>query len=248
MHVTYEEFVRRADALRTQIATAAASARRDPAEVQLLAVTKTHPATAADYAARYGLRAVGENRVQEGIEKRAQIAPESHALQWELIGHLQSNKAKLAAQHFDRVQSVDSEKLLNHLDRAAAEFGKTLPILLQINAGNDPAKFGADLSDAPRLLELALTKKNLRVDGLMTIAPLGTTDAETRTHAERTFNNLRTLRDDLAVRFGIPLRELSMGMTGDLAIAVAAGSTLVRVGTALFGPRPPLQNAPTSAL
>ena len=124
-----------------------------------------------------------------------------------------------------------------YLDRAAADAGKTLPILLQINAGDDPAKFGADLADAPRLLEAALTKRNLRVDGLMTIAPLGATVDETAAHAERTFTNLRTRRDELAARFGVPLRELSMGMTSDLAIAVAAGSTLVRVGTALFGVR-----------
>ncbi|MES2695126.1 MAG: YggS family pyridoxal phosphate-dependent enzyme [Verrucomicrobiota bacterium] len=237
MVIAYEEFARRADALRAQIAAACAPSGRDPSTVQLLAVTKTHPAAAADYAARYGLRAVGENRVQEAVEKRAQVAEATRGLQWELIGHLQSNKAKVAAQHFDRVQSVDSEKLLNHLDRAAAELAKTLPILLQINAGNDPAKFGADLADAPRLLEAALSKKNLRLDGLMTIAPLGTTPAETTAHGERTFNNLRTLRDDLAARFSVPLHELSMGMTGDLALAVTAGSTLVRVGTALYGAR-----------
>ena len=159
------------------------------------------------------------------------------ALQWELIGHLQSNKAKLAATHFDRVQSVDSEKLLNHLDRAAAELGKILPVLLQINAGRDPAKFGAELEDAPRLLELALTKKNLRIDGLMTIAPLGATPTEAADHAERTFTQLRALRDDLAARFQAPLRELSMGMSGDLAPAIAAGSTQVRVGSALYGAR-----------
>lgn len=239
MLIPFEEFSRRADALRARIAAACAAARRSPDEVELLAVTKTHPATAADYAARYGLRAVGENRVQEGVEKRALVADTSRALRWELIGHLQSNKARLAAEHFDRIQSVDTEKLLNHLDRAAADCRKVLPILLQINAGNDPAKFGADLADAPRLLEIALAKPNLRVDGFMTIAPLGTTDAETRAHAERTFNALRTLRDELAARFGTPLRELSMGMTGDLDAAVAAGSTLVRVGTALFGSRPP---------
>lgn len=237
MLITYEEFATRADALRAQIAAACASVGRDPSTVELLAVTKTHPIAAADYAARYGLRGVGENRVQEGLEKRAQAAGRTAALRWELIGHLQSNKSRLAAQHFDRVHSVDSEKLLNHLDRAAAELGKTLPVLLQINAGNDPAKFGAEPADAPRLLETALAKKNLRVDGFMTIAPLGTTPAEITAHAERTFSNLRTLRDDLAARFGTPLRELSMGMTGDLAIAVAAGSTLVRVGTALFGAR-----------
>jgi pyridoxal phosphate enzyme (YggS family) len=237
MLIDYDEFARRADAIRTRIATACAHVGRDPAGVELLAVTKTHPAAAADYAARYGLRAVGENRVQEGVEKRTQIAPASAALKWELIGHLQSNKARLAAQHFDRVQSVDSEKLLNHLDRAAAELGRVLPVLLQVNAGDDPAKFGADRADAPRLVEVALTKTALRVDGLMTIAPLGATPAETTAHAERTFNTLRTLRDDLAARFGVPLRELSMGMTGDLELAVAAGSTLVRVGTALYGAR-----------
>jgi pyridoxal phosphate enzyme (YggS family) len=234
MLISFEKFTLRADTIRAEIAQACAAAGRDAREVELLAVTKTHPAGAADYAARYGLRAVGENRVQEAVEKKPQItAP----IAWELIGHLQSNKAKLAVQYFDRVQSVDSEKLLNHLDRAAAELGKTLPVLLQINAGDDPAKFGADLADAPRLVEVALAKKHLRVDGLMTIAPLGSTPAETAAHATRTFTNLRTLRDDLASRFNTPLRELSMGMSGDLAAAVAAGSTIVRVGTALFGHR-----------
>src|SRR3954462_13948780 len=184
MQLDYAEFSRRADSIRSRIATACATAARDPVTVELLAVTKTHPPAAADFAARYGLRGVGENRVQEGAEKRAQVSPAAASLHWELIGHLQSNKARLAAQHFDRVQSVDSEKLLNHLDRAAAECGKTLRILLQINAGNDPAKFGADLADAPRLLEVALTKKNLRVEGLMTIAPLGQIPAETTRLAE----------------------------------------------------------------
>jgi pyridoxal phosphate enzyme (YggS family) len=237
MLIDYEEFARRADALRARIAQACAAVNRDATSVELLAVTKTHPAAAADYAARYGLRAVGENRVQEGVEKRAQISAGSAQLRWELIGHLQSNKARVAAQHFDRIQSVDSEKLLNHLDRAAAELGKKLPVLLQINAGDDPAKFGADLANAPRLLEMALLKSNLRVDGLMTIAPLGGTPAETAGHATRTFANLRALRADLAARFRTPLVELSMGMTGDLEIAIAEGSTLVRVGTALFGTR-----------
>lgn len=207
-----------------------------PSEVELLAVTKTHPAAAAEFAARYGLRAVGENRVQEAVEKRPHV---KGLIAWELIGHLQSNKARVAAEHFDRVQSVDSEKLLNHLDRAAGEFGRVLPVLLQINAGNDPAKFGADVADAPRLLETALAKSHLRVDGLMTIAPLGASPEETAEHAKRTFSNLRAQRDELAARFDTPLRELSMGMTGDLAIAVASGSTMVRVGTALFGAREP---------
>ena len=237
MLIAYEEFVRRADIVRAQIAAACVQAGRDPAGVELLAVTKNHPAAAADYAARYGLRRVGENRVQEGVEKRSQTSAAFAELRWDLIGHLQSNKAKLAIQHFDRIQSVDSEKLLTHLDRAGSEAGKTMPILLQINAGDDPAKFGVEPADAPRLLESALAKKNLQVDGLMTIAPLGRTPEEVALHAERTFGNLRHLRDELAARFGVPLRELSMGMSGELALAIAAGSTVVRIGTALFGPR-----------
>ena len=150
-----------------------------------------------------------------------------------MIGHLQSNKAKLAAAHFDRVQSVDSEKLLVLLDRAAAEAGKRLPVLLQINAGADPNKFGAEPVDAPRLLEIALTKPALRVDGLMTIAPL----SDDPDVARRTFANLRAIRDELAAKFRAPLRELSMGMSADFALAIAEGSTLVRVGSALFGTR-----------
>lgn len=230
MFLTFEEFRVRADAISREMAEACVAAGRKAGDVQLLAVTKTHPATAAEYAARYGLRAVGENRVQEAVEKRAQATA---AIQWELIGHLQSNKARLAVQSFDRVQSVDREKLLDQLDRAAAELGKTLPVLLQINAGRDPAKFGAELEDAPRLLESALGKKNLRVDGLMTIAPLSA-DPDV---ARRTFENLRELRDRLAAETGVPLHELSMGMSGDFSPAIAAGSTLVRVGTALFGTR-----------
>lgn len=229
--LTYDDFAVRADGVRAQIAAACARAGRDPGTVELLAVTKTHPAAAAEYAARYGLRGVGENRVQEGVEKRAQCP--ATALRWELIGHLQSNKAKLAAGHFDRVQSVDSEKLLNVLDRAAGEQGRSLAILLQINAGHDPNKFGAEPADAPRLLELALGKPHLRIDGLMTIAPL----SDDPSVAVRTFENLRTIRDELAARFGTSLPELSMGMSGDLEAAIAAGSTLVRVGTALYGTR-----------
>jgi pyridoxal phosphate enzyme (YggS family) len=228
--ISYEDFQLRADAVRRRIAEACARAGRAPAEVQLLAVTKTQPAAAADYAARYGLAAVGENRVQEAAGKRGQTTA---AVRWELIGHLQSNKAIPAAQLFDRIQSVDSEKLLNHLDRAAAAAGRRLPILLEINAGGDPAKFGATPEAAPRLLEAALAQGALRVDGLMTIAPFSSDPAV----AARAFGALRELRDRLAAQFGAPLAELSMGMSGDLAEAIAAGSTLVRVGTALYGER-----------
>ncbi len=228
--ISFEEFNHRIHALQTSITDACRECRRDPATVELLPVTKTHPADAAAYVARTGLPGVGENRVQEAITKRQAVAA---PLRWELIGHLQSNKARLAAEHFDRIQSVDSEKLLVLLDRAAAELGRTLPILLQLNAGNDPAKFGADLADAPRLLEAALGKSHLQVDGLMTIAPLSDDPAV----AERTFATLRQVRDDLGARYRIGLQVLSMGMSGDFRAAIAAGSTQIRVGTALFGER-----------
>jgi len=230
MFIDYDTFRQRADTLRQRIAEACRQAGRNAADVTLLPVTKTHPFTAADYAARYGFGAVGENRVQEGVEKRGQTTA---SLRWELIGHLQSNKARLAATHFDRIQSVDSGKLLTVLNRAAGELGRKLPVLLQINAGNDPAKFGADPADAPGLLEAAVALPHLQVDGLMTIAPLSDDPAV----AQRTFANLRMIRDGLTARFALPLRELSMGMSGDLDAAIAEGSTLVRVGTALYGPR-----------
>lgn len=230
MFLSFEAFCAAADLISEAIARACAEAGRQREEVQLLAVTKTQPAAAVDYVARYGLAAVGENRVQEGVEKRAQTQA---AVRWELIGHLQSNKTRLAAQHFDRIQSVDRAKLLAPLDRAAAEFGKTLPILLQVNAGRDPAKFGAEIEDTPRFLELALSQPHLRVEGLMTIAPL----SDDPDVARRTFDALREVRDQLSARTGAPLRELSMGMSGDFVAAIAAGSTVVRVGTALFGAR-----------
>jgi len=226
----YEEFRKRADALRSRIADSCARAGRRPGDVELLAVTKGHPALAVELAARYGLRAVGENRVQEGVEKRAQSSAD---VAWELIGHLQSNKARLAAARFERIQSVDSVRLLGLLDRAAAEAGKTLPVLLQVNAGLDPAKSGAEPDEAPALLQAALGLKNIRVDGLMTIAPLSG-DADV---ARRAFAALREIRDRLSSDTGASLRELSMGMTGDMDAAILEGSTIIRIGTALFGAR-----------
>jgi pyridoxal phosphate enzyme (YggS family) len=242
--VTYDAFLGRLAEVNARLAGACAAAGRATDAVRLLPVTKTHPADAAVFAARAGLASVGENRVQEAAAKRpaAEAALTGRgggvaAPRWELIGHLQSNKARLAAETFDRIQSVDTEKLVRHLDRAAGGLGRPLAVLLQVNAGRDPAKFGCELEDAPRLLEAALACSRLRVEGLMTIAPLGATEAETTERARRTFATLRELRDTLASRFGAPLSELSMGMSADLELAVAAGSTCVRVGTALYGTR-----------
>lgn len=230
MLFSFEEFVARVDEIQGRVGSACVAAGRDPGEVKLMAVTKSHPVEAAAFAARAGLPCVGENRVQEALEKMERA---DFSIPWELIGHLQSNKAKAAAQAFSRIQSVDRVKLVRALDRFASESDRLLPILLQVNAGDDPAKFGATVADAPALLEAALEASSLRVEGLMTIAPLD----QSGEVARRAFARLRRLRDDLAGRFGVDLPELSMGMTGDLEEAIAEGSTLVRVGTALYGAR-----------
>ena len=144
--IRYEEFVAHVAEVRARIDAACVAAGRAPGSVTLLPVTKSHPVDAALYAQRTGFPAVGENRVQEAAEKRPHVPA---GLRWELIGHLQSNKAKLAVATFDRIQSVDSPDLAKRLDRLAGESGKTLPVLLQANAGADPAKFDHDGDGAP---------------------------------------------------------------------------------------------------
>jgi PLP dependent protein len=237
--VNREQFLENLHSLRARIAAAAAACGRDPASVRILPVTKTHPAGAVALAAAAGLAAVGENRVQEAVTKRedwqALRAADSSLpdVEWELIGHLQSNKARLAAGRFHCIQTLDSPKLARLLDAALAETGGSLAVLLQVNAGRDPAKSGAEPEEAAALLDAALALPRLRVRGLMTIAPL----SEDPSVADRTFEALRELRDRLEASHDHPLPELSMGMSGDLEAAVRAGSTVVRVGTALFGTR-----------
>jgi pyridoxal phosphate enzyme (YggS family) len=216
--------------LMARIADACDASQRSKDGVLLLPVTKNHPIQAVEFAALHGLRAVGENRVQEASDKRRSY---TGSIRWELIGHLQSNKAKDAVALFDRIQSVDSLKLLRRLDRLAAEADKRLPILLQFNTGEDPKKFGFSVDEADAALEAALECPNLQVDGLMTVAP----DDENPEVPRRAFDRLRELRDRLVENYKHPLPELSMGMTGDLEAAIAAGSTQIRVGTALYGER-----------
>lgn len=217
--------------LQARITAACRVASREVNTVKLLPVTKNHGPEAVQYAKAAGLLAVGENRVQEAASKK--MATCDLNLRWELIGHLQSNKAKDAVAVFDRIQSVDSLKLLQRLNRLAGEAGKCLPILLQCNAGADPRKYGFMADALEGALEQALLAQHLKVEGLMTIAPLD----DAPEVAARCFERLRELRDDLAARYGLALSELSMGMTDDLEAAIAAGSTQIRVGTALYGSR-----------
>jgi pyridoxal phosphate enzyme (YggS family) len=228
--ISFEAFESNLRQVKSRIETACRSTGRAVESVQLLPVTKNHPVDAVLYAARAGLTAVGENRVQEAGEKHAMQIAE---VRWELIGHLQSNKAKDAVAIFDRVQSVDSLKLLNRLNRCAGEAGKTLSILLQCNTGEDPNKHGFSVGEMEAALEAALAAEHLQVEGLMTIAPLD----DDLNVAKAAFEGLRDLRDRLSAQYGVPLPELSMGMTGDLEVAIAAGSTQIRVGTALYGAR-----------
>lgn len=217
--------------LRARIAAACATAGRDPGAITLLPVTKTHSTHAALLAHEAGFTAVGENRVQEAAQKRPHAPP---TLRWELIGHLQGNKIKQALATFDRIQTVDTPELAQRLAQHCNDTGKTLPLLIQANPAGDPAKHGpADLDALRRLAAAVATHPLLRLEGLMTIPRLDATTEATR----HTFDTLRAWRDTLAQNLGTPLPELSMGMSNDLELAIAAGATLIRVGTALYGAR-----------
>jgi len=234
--ITYDVFESNLASVKSRIEAACLACGREPSSVQLLPVTKNHPEAAVEYALRSGLTSVGENRVQEAAEKQKAVAGE---LRWELIGHLQSNKAKEAVTVFDRIQSVDSLKLLRRLERLAGEAERRISILLQCNTGEDPNKFGFRVSEMESALEVAFSGEHLTVDGLMTVAPLD----DNLDIAKAAFERLRETRDSLAYKFDCSLRELSMGMTGDLEVAIAAGSTQIRVGTALYGARDYNSNA-----
>ena len=229
--ISFEEFESNVSTIQERVAAACKAAGRGVDSVQILPVTKTHPAEAVSYAAKLGFKSVGENRVQE-VQDKVDAALESSVV-FELIGHLQSNKAKQAVELCDRIQSVDSEKLMRRIDRLAEEIGKTQKILIQVNAGEDPAKFGIQCAELEPFMESALQLKNIQIEGLMTIAPLD----EDIAVARKTFKRLRETRDSVSTKWGIPLTELSMGMTGDLEVAIAEGSTQIRVGSALYGAR-----------
>jgi hypothetical protein len=215
----------------SRIRIACEKSGRSPDEVLLMAVSKTQPFEVVAAAIQAGLRNLGENRVQEAVEKKEAISLEAS---WELIGHLQTNKARLAVTHFDRIQSVDRLKLIQALDRHCHELGRErLPVLLQVNAGDDPAKFGTTVDNAEGLAEAIVGTPHLQLDGLMTVPPLD----QDRMVARKCFARLCKLRDKLRVNLGQSLDVLSMGMSGDFEEAIAEGSTLIRVGTALFGSR-----------
>ncbi len=218
--------------VRSRIAAAAMRAGRLPDDVRIVAVTKGHPLERAREAAAAGLLDLGENRVQEALSK--QEAWPDAPVRWHLVGHLQRNKVKLVVGRFVLIHSLDSARLADALEGAAAGAGVVQDVLLEVNVGREPQKTGILPEEAPALLEHAAGLRHLGVRGLMTIAPYGASVGE----QHRVFGELRELRDRLSRDSQLAtLDQLSMGMSSDFEIAVEEGATMVRLGTVLFGER-----------
>ncbi|AMK09683.1 YggS family pyridoxal phosphate-dependent enzyme [Pseudodesulfovibrio indicus] len=227
------ELAERAAAVREALAGAAKEAGRAPEDVTLVAVSKLHPASDVRDLAESGQTEFGENYVQEALAKQEALA--GLPVNWHFIGGLQSNKAKYVAGNFTLVHSVDSSKLAQALHKKAASLGLVQDILLQVNIAGEVQKSGVPEKSLPRLAEEVLSLKGVRLVGLMTMPPFFD-DPE---GARPVFSRLRELRDGLETRLGMRLPHLSMGMTGDFIPAVQEGATLVRIGTRIFGERPP---------
>ena len=228
-----EEIASRLDHVRSRIARAAAAAHRSASEIRLVAVSKTFGLELIQAAAAAGQLDFGENRVQEALQKMAGSADLS--IRWHLIGPLQSNKARKAAEHFGWIHSVDSVNLLQRLEAAAFAAGTEPKLLVQIDLAGEPTRHGAPPSAVPAILQAARGCRAVQVIGLMLLPPWLEDPEATRTY----FRQLRLLRDRLESS-GVPgemLRELSMGMSHDFEVAIEEGATMVRIGTAIFGER-----------
>ncbi|WP_446008556.1 YggS family pyridoxal phosphate-dependent enzyme [Candidatus Electrothrix sp.] len=220
--------------IRSIIEKTAQKCGRDPQEIKLVAVSKRMPAAMITEAQQCGQILFGENYLQDA-EAKIQQLPSS--LRWHFIGHLQSNKAKMAAELFQMIETVDRLKIARALDRHAEAFMKKLDILIQINVGREPQKSGILPEDALELLQALQPLTNLRIRGLMTMPPYGREPEESRPF----FQTLKKLSLELADKslfYDNKTVELSMGMSGDFTVAIEEGATLVRVGTAIFGTRP----------
>lgn len=222
------EITERLLSVRERIAAAAERAGRANSDVHLVLASKTQPPEAIAAAHAAGARDFGENYVQEAAAKRAALAS-LRGLRWHLIGHLQSNKARAAAEVFDLIHSLDSERLARALGRASS--GRRVRTLIEINLGGEASKAGVAPADAGRLLDAAC--EHVEILGLMAIPP----PSDSTRAARASFAALRRLRDELAARSGLALSELSMGMSGDFESAIEEGATIVRVGRAVFGER-----------
>jgi pyridoxal phosphate enzyme (YggS family) len=221
----------RLDDVRQRIATAAEACGRQASEITLISVSKTFPAEIAAEAVAAGVTDLGENRVQEAVAKKPDVPPAT----WHLIGPLQRNKAKAALENFDVIHTVDGSKIAQRLQFLLARDWpeRRQRVLAEINIGEEPQKAGVLPDEAPDLIRDILDCDQLELIGLMAIPPYAAEPEATRGH----FRALRELRDRLEGEFDLKLPELSMGMSHDFEVAIAEGATMVRVGTAIFGPR-----------
>jgi pyridoxal phosphate enzyme (YggS family) len=220
--------------IQERIVAAAVRAHRNAADIQLVAVTKTVPASLIEMAVRVGVRILGENRIQEAQTKIPVLRDRFPDVQWHLIGHLQTNKVRKALELFDMIQSVDSLHLAQSLERRAATCGHVLPVLLEVNVAAEPSKYGFGIDELHTAASELVNLPHLRIEGLMTVAPMVSDPEEVRP----VFRRLRELRDELAARYTeVGWHTLSMGMSDDFEVAIEEGATLVRLGRALFGPR-----------
>lgn len=223
-----------ADNVRTvldRIAAAAERYGRNAEDVTLVAAAKTRSAAQVRAAVEAGVKVVGENRVQEAKVKIRELADVDCA--WHMVGHLQRNKAGKAVQLFDAIQSLDSRRLADELQKRAAAAGKVTAVLLEVNTSGEETKYGVAPEAAEDFASYVAACENLRVEGLMTVGPLGGGPVATA----GAFRTLRELFEKMAPSLGADFRWLSMGMTDDFDLAVEEGSNMVRVGRALFGPR-----------
>jgi len=216
----------------SRIAQAAIRSGRKPSDVKLLGAAKSQTADAIAAAIAAGVALIGENYVQEAKQKKERIAS---SVEWHMIGHLQRNKAKAAVGLFDVIESLDSLELGKALDREGRERGKVIRVFVEVNLGGEESKSGIDKSELAAVLQGLAALPNLRIGGLMTVPPLRADPNDVRPY----FRELRELREKLTeLRLpNVDLAELSMGMTHDYTIAIEEGATIVRIGTALFGPR-----------
>ncbi len=216
-----------------RISAACRRAGRRPEDVKLIAISKTVSAERIRQAYEAGLRDFGENRVQEAAAKRPALS--DLTVTWHLVGHLQSNKAKPARELFHWIHSIDSLRLAERLDKVAACRGERLPVLAEVNLGGEETKAGVTATDVVPLIEAVSRLETLEVRGLMVIPPFSEDPESARPY----FRRLRELADQIAVRNlpNVALSELSMGMSHDFEVAIEEGTTMVRIGTAIFGPR-----------
>jgi len=222
---------RNVEEIRKRIVNACERAGRNPEEVQILAATKTRTPEEIKEAFEAGIRLFGENRVQEARDK-IPVLKELPA-EWHMIGHLQTNKVKYAVKLFDVIETVDRQKLVDELEKRLSQLGKVMRVFIEVKLSPEETKHGCSPEEVESLARYILCKEHLKLEGLMTVPPYLDDPEDVRPY----FRRLREIRDSLQDKLGIPLPQLSMGMSHDFEVAIEEGATIVRIGTAIFGER-----------